>query len=127
MLYTGYGGTIYKLLDVQRSGQVPQLLGSRALPLKSQTAVDTLYERWKMCRDVIGDEFDGTVDWFLVESLGSLHKYSKEKAEQLKAAGGVDPQTAANTVGAVKGSQEYFTPYLGFSVKKVPSPVRAKP
>jgi hypothetical protein len=79
MLYHTYSSEIYKILDVQRSGQIPQLIASKGVALAKDPVVQKLYE---FCRGIIGAEFEGEVDWHLVEKLGSKNKYTTEKAAQ---------------------------------------------
>lgn len=82
MLYSGYDHFLYKLLDVQRSGQIPQLyeeLGSHKKILTAET-VDFITQ----ARRVFPSDMTGNVDWFKVEALGALRRYPKEKEEQVK-------------------------------------------
>lgn len=79
MLFDGYSQEIYKILDVQRSGQIPQLVANNETPWASDPVVRGI---WESCRKVLGDAFIGHVDWFLVEELGSLHQYPTQKQKQ---------------------------------------------
>lgn len=79
MLFESYSNHIFKILDVQRSGQIPQLVGSKETEHHSNPE---LVKCWKLCNSVLGDVFSGYVDWFLVEELGALHSYPNEKAAQ---------------------------------------------
>lgn len=79
MLFENYSHHIYKILDVQRSGQIPQLVGNNESNWSNNAEVKRLYE---MCSKVIGPAFGGYVDWFLVEELGAMHSYASEKATQ---------------------------------------------
>lgn len=79
MLFHTYTDRIYKILDVQRSGQIPQLVGS---------AGHTEFgkhngELYVHCKDVLPDVFTGHVDWFLVEELGALKNYTTEQKQQV--------------------------------------------
>ncbi len=76
MLFSQYGQDIYKILDVQRSGQIPQLVASKGVSITPR-----VQSTWKMLQSVLGDEFTGEVDWVKVESLGSLKKYPQEIAK----------------------------------------------
>lgn len=80
MLFDSYTSDIYKILDVQRSGQIPQLIASLDVNKANHQTVQTLYQ---FCRSVIGSEFDGYVDWFQVESLGALKSYKSEQNQQV--------------------------------------------
>jgi hypothetical protein len=84
MLFGTYGSDIYKILDVQRSGQIPQLVAeNQALVCKDSK----IKEVWNECFSILGDEFTGYVDWFLVEELGALKTYPDQKAKQIAAHG----------------------------------------
>lgn len=79
MMYSMYSPLIYKVLDVQRSGQIPELvlfgnMGSIA-GVHLKTLCQDVKER---CPTEVGDY----VDWHKVEALGSLHKYPIEKQKQ---------------------------------------------
>lgn len=79
MLYSHYTPTIYKILDVQRAGMIPQLIAEGGLGVHASQDVKDAF-------DVVGSVFPesvtGYVDWFKVEALGAKHKYSAEKAAQ---------------------------------------------
>jgi len=82
MLYKHWGGELIKILDVQRSGQIAQLIDS--LDLDSS---DSLVPMWlravhKKLADLLGDSMRGHVDWFLVEKLGAVGDYSEQKKKQ---------------------------------------------
>lgn len=81
MLFDGYTNEIYKILDVQRSGQIPQLIGNSESQWASDPKVKSL---WDSCHALLGDAFSGHVDWFLVEELGALHSYSAQKNTQVQ-------------------------------------------
>jgi hypothetical protein len=84
MLYDDYTKFIYKVLDVQRSGQCPELLldmhkagslGNEHLHKDVIALVLAAKQEWP-------DEFGDYCDWFKVEALGALHKYPTEKQVQ---------------------------------------------
>jgi len=79
MLFSNYSNEIYKILDVQRSGQIPKLI-AEGYGLAGDSSVKAA---WSSCAKVIGDEFDGYVDWFLVEELGALKSYPDQKTKQI--------------------------------------------
>ena len=97
MLYTSYSDQIYVILDVQRSGQIPQLIGNKECP-KAQSAC--LMDWWNMCSEVMPNEFNGYVDWFLVEALGSKKTYAYQKKEQ-EAKYGLPPMVKAKQLAEV--------------------------
>jgi hypothetical protein len=79
MLYHMYTNDIYKILDVQRSGQIPELVLSGKVNVMWCVGVKALVEK------VVGlfpNEFGTEVDWYKVEALGSLKKYPQEKNQQ---------------------------------------------
>lgn len=81
MLFDSYSNEIYKILDVQRSGQIPQLVANN----ETKWATDkTVSELWAQCHQLLGEDFSGYVDWYRVEELGSMHKYHSEKNAQTK-------------------------------------------
>ena len=80
MLYQGYNSTIYKILDVQRAGMIPQLIATNGVGNYGTNS--KVQEAFKAFKAVFPQEVDGYVDWFKVEALGSLHKYPNEKKAQ---------------------------------------------
>jgi hypothetical protein len=79
MLYDMYdGGAIVKILDVQRSGQIPQLVASKESPHVTHEHK----EYQAHVQKIVGD-FNGYVDWYVVEALGSVKKYPSEKQNQI--------------------------------------------
>lgn len=81
MLYKGYTDEFIKILDVQNSGQLPELvLSLGADVLKSDLA---LHEKLKRVIGVVAagspaTRFGECVDWARVESAGSKKKYVKK-------------------------------------------------
>lgn len=79
MLYHSYNSSeIVKILDVQRSGQIPQLVANK----ESQFVTKEHLELGETITELLGDEFCGHVDWFVVEQLGSMGTYHHEKNQQ---------------------------------------------
>jgi len=80
MMYQMYTQEIYKILDVQRSGQIPEFImfesPDASVPLPLRKALEK-------CHEEFPSAFGGYVDWQKVEDLGSLHKYGSEKKAQL--------------------------------------------
>jgi hypothetical protein len=101
MLYEHWTAEINKILDVQRSGQIPQLVASSSVSQAKEPAIKGM---WKQCREAIGDEFDGHVDWYLVEELGSKQQYPTEKAAQTNKYG--VPAKAKAKLEALKAKAE---------------------
>jgi hypothetical protein len=78
MVYKTYmSSEIRKILDVQRSGQIPQLVaegGAKHITAKMRT-----YQKELMA---LIPSFGGYVDWFQVEKLGALSSYPSQKQAQ---------------------------------------------
>lgn len=90
MMYSMYDSDlIYKVLDVQRSGQIPELVMSGTLPGKMTKNVLPLVQA---VAELFPNEFGPEVDWQKVEDLGSLHKYPSEKKLQKVKAPPVPPK-----------------------------------
>jgi hypothetical protein len=82
MMYEGWGQDLFKILDVQRSGQVPQLIaqGGGGVTQATSPEITRLYN---LCHAVLGEDFEGYVDWFKVQELGAVKNYTKEQQAQL--------------------------------------------
>lgn len=130
-LYAMYTGNLVRILDIQRSGQVPQAIlhDQKVSPFVDISLRTTMLLAQKMFPDDIGD----FVDWYVVEALGSVHKYDAEKKEQ-KAKHGLSPaatkaqkEADLKALAAAKAAAEahekemkeyfYVTPQL--KVKKI--------
>lgn len=82
MLYSDFNQHyIYKLLDVQRSGQIPQFHAEGAMDLSDLD--DECKKYIALAKSQFPHELGGYVDWFKVEALGALHKYPNEKKIQV--------------------------------------------
>lgn len=81
MMYSMYSNNIYKVLDVQRSGQIPELVLSGDV---KNLASNELILLCGVVKEKFPTEIGNYVDWYKVEALGSLHKYHGEKAKQDK-------------------------------------------
>lgn len=80
MMYSMYSNDIYKVLDVQRSGQIPELVLSGSM--NSKLVNNNLTLLCGVVKEKYPTEIGDYVDWYKVEALGSLHKYHGEKAKQ---------------------------------------------
>lgn len=80
MLYGMYDSTLKEILDVQRSGQIPQLINAKGKKYASLKHVDAAMTNFvKLLREAIPDSvaFNAPdVDWNVVHQLGSLNQYS---------------------------------------------------
>lgn len=82
MLYGHYSSDLLRILDIQRSGQIPQAVLhdpdiQYLVPADLKPMMAWLQKYYP---ESIGDH----VDWFTVEALGSVGKYPKEKAKQIE-------------------------------------------
>lgn len=99
---------IMRILDVQRSGQIPQFVQT-----EHSSKITAVQREYRMCGyHILGEEFGGHVDWFKVEALGAVGSYDAEKAEQ-QAKYGI-PDTAKQVIAATEAKQqkeaeEYYT------------------
>lgn len=84
MLYTHYTADFKKILDVQRSGQVPEYIIQKG-------ASGLTPEQYKVFTTAIGsmseDKFGKYVDWYKVEAMGAMQTYPHEKIMQDKTYG----------------------------------------
>lgn len=78
MLYSNYTSKFYKILDVQRSGQICEGLLSNELYGGS-----TLRGMIEALAKALPSALGTYIDWYKVEALGSLHKYPSEKNKQV--------------------------------------------
>lgn len=81
MLYEGYSSDFMKLLDIQRSGQIPEFVIEYAV---SSGISPKQYALFSEARKYIGNEFGTYVDWYKVEDLGALGSYYSQKVAQDK-------------------------------------------
>lgn len=137
LFYAMYTHTIYRLLDVQRSGQIPQAVLFDG-PI-SQYAAPDLKVRMQEVKKRFPEEIGNYVDWEVVEALGSMHKYPNEKKMQFGKHGMSEAAKAAAAAAALKAQQKlqaamkaaeehaknHFTVMPGLEVKKF-TPIRAE-
>ena len=126
-LYSMYSHTLLRLLDVQRSGQIPEACLSDP-DIKKFCQPDLL----KMVTDM-RKQFPGNigefVDWEVVEALGSVHKkqaqYAKHgispaaKAAQEAAEAKAKLAAEAAAMKAAEHAKNWFQVMPGLEVKKV--------
>jgi hypothetical protein len=82
MLYSNYSSEFKKILDVQRSGQIPQYLSEKVF------IGDVVPTYMAEAVVVFPAELTGTVDWYKVEALGALGNYALLKKKQVLAGKG---------------------------------------
>jgi len=107
MLYTGYSGHLYTILDVQAAGQIPQLVSDC---IKSVYTIDGVTLNIRDYLLHYGEIFgiarpDFYTDWHTVEALGSKKKYSSYKPIQHKKYG-VPPHMAEAEAAKLKAEAE---------------------
>jgi hypothetical protein len=107
LFYKSYTPVIYKVLDVQRSGQIPELIYES---LNSGLFGKEVISTFKLCSPFFKREVALGVDWYLVESLGSLKTYHAEKVQQTKASGVVVPNKPSKlkNVNSVNASNTIY-------------------
>ena len=80
--YTTYSHCLYRLLDVQRSGQIPEAI-TTDVELGKFVCTELL-SKMQFLRLHFPGKLGEFVDWQMVEALGSVHKYPQDKAQQIK-------------------------------------------
>lgn len=127
MLYSTHTGTLARILDVQRSGQIPAMIlhDPAVVTLVSKPLNELM--RWLAQR--FPDAVPPYVDWHVVEALGALGNYPTEKTQQLQKHG-PSPFTAkaqqmaeaaakqAETAAALE-KQKYFQISPTLSIEKI--------
>lgn len=117
MLYQSYSmGWITEILDVQRSGQIPNYVaensGSNKVPKDVQSQFHQLFPR-------MGWSYEMYVDWYQVEALGSVNKYPNQKHQQVAKHGQPD-KVAPKPIPPKQDSADYLEIMPGVKVKKIP-------
>lgn len=83
MLFHNYDSSeIIKILDVQRSGQIPKLVDSMQSPYVKDHHKDWLKFMVECIPQDKHDQLVGHVDWWMVEALGAVKSYPNEKKAQ---------------------------------------------
>lgn len=81
MLFATWDHELYRILDVQHSGQIPEYVLEGLGDPDDTKAVRPLV---MLVRKHLPDKFAGYVDWHKVEAMGSKQKYPTEKKNQAK-------------------------------------------
>jgi hypothetical protein len=139
MMFANYGHTLAKILDVQRAGQVNELLLTPKDPIMEHFASLDLLTTAAWIRDRFPGSVGSYVDWFVVEALGAVGNYHAEKTAQSKLHG-ISPmadtaqkaqaakllaaQAAADKV-AQEHAMKYFQVMPDLYVEKIPRPLAA--
>jgi hypothetical protein len=120
LVYTGYSGEIRTMLDVQRAGQIPQLVNDAVnkwvyLP---NVPVSHLFKTHEKMISLLGGPFQEHVDWLKVQQAGALTQVSNMVLKQNKAPW-------------YKGSKAHSDPVVyilpNLSVKKIVRPKQHEP
>lgn len=97
--YSMYSGTLLRILDVQRSGQIPEaVLDDAQIKKFADKQMKSTFEQLK---ERFPEDIGDYVDWYVVEALGSVHQYPSEKTMQVdkygmsEKASGVEKKAAA--------------------------------
>lgn len=104
LYYQMYNGpAIMRILDVQRSGQIPEAaLTDKVIMPYADPMLQKLMNSIKQHYEGEVAEY---VDWYVVEALGSVAKYPMEKKAQI-AAHGTSPLATAAEQAAAKAAQD---------------------
>jgi len=131
MEFHGYTPSeIIRILDVQRSGQIPQYIREKFGDHSIKGVVQAEYAVYEA---LIGEAFRGYVDWYVVEGLGAVSSYPSEKQTQVsvygqsKAAAKVEKMQKAKHAAAeaekakklAEEEKKYYTVSPGIKVKKI--------
>lgn len=100
MLFDSYSEKIYRILDVQRSGQIPQFVAENPTDYGGLN-----HKLWQQCRQLLGSAFDGYVDWYLVEELGALKSYTSDQKAQVAKHGYPEKYKAKMEIEELKKQQ----------------------
>lgn len=129
MLFEAYSHGIYKILDVQRSGQIPQMVANNETIWAKDPVVSVA---WVTCHHILGKDFEGHVDWFTVEELGSLNAYKQQKDAQVSKYGypsnfkaKIEAEKAKKELAAKKAEtdeKDMIEIMVGLKLKKVEVP-----
>ncbi len=91
MFYGMYTHTLVRILDIQRSGQIPEAVLHDPQVMQFNNSELTQHMSW--IRDRFGSVGE-YVDWYVVEALGAVNSYPSEKQAQLQKHG-MSPMASA--------------------------------
>lgn len=105
MLYGHYSSELVTILDVQRAGQIPNLINDHRNGIKYVSAIQKEHiDTYERLLEYLPEELDGYTDWGLIEALGSNHKYANFKTKQKQHHGESEEEVKAKA--AAKKLQE---------------------
>ncbi len=131
MLYGGYGPYLLRILDVQRSGQMPEAILTDNAIMSFSTNELSQHMAWLQKR--FPDKIGSYVDWYVVEALGAVGHYAGEKKKQVTQHGMSQKASeaekakaaaeAAKVAAEAKAKEEYLKTHFevmpGLVIKKI--------
>lgn len=119
-MYDGY--EICKILDVQRAGQIPQLVANN----ETNYTCEEQHDYQEAAAALLGSEMAGHVDWYAVERLGAQQSYANQKAQQVQKFGLPQNVAIAEKMKVAKAAAEkaekaktHYTVMDGIVLKKL--------
>lgn len=82
MMYDHHGSDLIMILDVQRSGQIPELLIDSTNWVASKALKSSVRALVKEVKDAVPGAFGGWVDWEKVKDLGAVGNYHTQLTKQ---------------------------------------------
>lgn len=136
-VYTHETATLKRILDIQRSGQIPAAILNDP-PCAGYVQSD-LRAWMEHTEKLFPGQIGKFVDWYMVEALGSVHKYPNEIKQQAQVYGASPEATKAHKLQAEKlaaqakieeekkaqHAKKYFAVMPGVEVKKIIRPIAA--
>lgn len=107
MLYHLYTEHLATVLDVQRAGMIPQMVGDTHRGNFGFPGQNTVAGLIKLVTPVLEKEMDDYVDWYTVETLGAKKSYDQYKQKQDSLHGSPSVKVAS---GAKVAKMFYLTP-----------------
>jgi hypothetical protein len=99
---------LIRILDVQRSGQIPQMVDDQ-----ESSHVSTAHRDYQQAMaQVLGTQFSGYVDWYAVERLGAVHSYASDMSAQVSKFGmpkDVEIQEKVAAAKKLQAEKGYYT------------------
>ena len=109
MMYSHYNASnLYRILDVQRSGQIPEMILYDKLG--TQYNLEPVKALIKLVQEKVPQAFGTYVDWIKVEALGALHKYPDDIKAQKAAHGHVEIEKAKAASNVIELGKWQITP-----------------
>jgi hypothetical protein len=139
MMYASYGGLLQKILDVQRAGQVNELLLTKDSPVVTKFCPAELSDAAAWIKARFPGSVGAYVDWYAVQALGAIGNYQSDQLAQLKLHGAspladkmqkaqaakLQAEQAAADEAAMAHALKYFQIMPGVYVEKIARPLAA--